>query len=113
MPSFQTTAAVLAFASMVVAAPTQILGRSQFKVSQVASNRTVFKSGPLQMMKTYNKFASKGAVAPPHVAAAAAAAAQTGSVTATPEQYDSAYLIPVQAGDSTLNLDLDTGSSDL
>lgn len=113
MPSFQTMAATLALGSMVAAAPTQIKGRSQFKVSQVASNQTVLKNGPIQMMKTYNKYASKGAVAPAHVSAAAANAEQSGSVTASPEQYDSAYLIPVTCGSSTLNLDLDTGSSDL
>nr|POE56700.1 penicillopepsin-3 [Quercus suber] len=113
MSSIQTMAAVLALSSMVTAAPTQIFGRSQFKVSQVASNQTVFKSGPLHMMKTYNKYASVGAVAPARVVAAAADAEQSGTATASPEQYDSAYLIPVQVGSNTLNLDLDTGSSDL
>lgn len=113
MSSLQAMAAVLALSGVVAAAPTQIVGRSQFKVSQVASNSTVYKNGALQMMKTYNKYASKGAVAPAHVVAAAADAEQSGTVTATPEQYDSAYLIPVQVGSNTLNLDLDTGSSDL
>ncbi|KAI1849885.1 hypothetical protein JX265_013532 [Neoarthrinium moseri] len=50
------------------------------------------------------------------VAAAAnntAAAAGTGLVTATPETNDVEYLSPVKIGGQTLNLDFDSGSSDL
>lgn len=63
------------------------------------------------MMKAYNKYAKVGAVAPDHVQAAAAAV-QSGSVTAAPEQYDQAYLSPVSVGGKTLQLDFDTGSAD-
>ena len=65
-------------------------------------------SGPASMSKTYGKF---GKQAPADVQAAAAS--QTGVVTASPEQYDSEYLCPVSVGGQTLNLDFDTGSSDL
>ena len=41
------------------------------------------------------------------------AAAVQGQVTTTPEQFDSEYLTPVTVGGVTLNLDIDTGSSDL
>jgi len=71
-----------------------------------------YKSGPLAMMKTYEKYAVVGAQAPTEVVDAAAAA-QSGEVTATPEQYDQSYLCPVTVGASTLNLDFDTGSADL
>ena len=43
----------------------------------------------------------------------AAASSDDGTGTATPTQYDSSYLVPVNVGGSTLNLDFDTGSSDL
>ena len=39
--------------------------------------------------------------------------AGTGTVAANPEQSDRAYLCPVEIGGQTLNLDFDTGSSDL
>lgn len=66
------------------------------------------------MMKTYQKYAAAGAVAPEDVkTAAATAASQQGSVAANPQAYDEAYLCPVSVGGQTLNLDFDTGSSDL
>jgi len=65
-------------------------------------------SGPSAMLYTYNKFK---AAAPADVVSAAAN--NDGTVTATPEEYDSEYLCPVTIGGQTLNLDFDTGSSDL
>jgi len=111
MHSFITAAALVASASVCLAAPTRLVGRSTFKIEQVAVGK-VFKSGPVAMMKTYNKYAKVGAVAPSAVVAAAAAA-QSGEVSATPEQYDESYLCPVTVGSQTLNLDFDTGSADL
>jgi hypothetical protein len=46
-------------------------------------------------------------------AAAAAAKNQTGTVMATPEQNAALFLSPVEIGGQTLNLDFDSGSSDL
>lgn len=40
-------------------------------------------------------------------------AEDTGSVVATPATNDREYLAPVQIGGQTVNLDFDTGSSDL
>lgn len=109
MYSLMTGAALVAFA---VAAPTEIMGRATIQIDQVATGQTLL-SGPIAMMKAYNKYAATGASAPADVVNAAAAAVQSGSVTATPEQYDSSYLCPVTVGGKTLNLDFDTGSADL
>ena len=60
------------------------------------------------MMHTYMKYGK----APP-ADVARAAAVSPGTVPANPEQFDSSYLCPVSIGGQTLNLDFDTGSSDL
>ena len=78
-----------------------------FTVHQTVA-KTHILSGPAQNAKVYGKF---GKEAPADVKAAAAN--NDGTVTATPEQYDSEYLCPVSIGGQTLNLDFDTGSSDL
>lgn len=65
-------------------------------------------SGPASLAKAYGKF---NKAAPKDVKVAAAAS--DGTVTATPEQYDVEYLSPVSIGGQVLNLDFDTGSSDL
>ena len=65
-----------------------------------------YQAGPVALAKTYLKFNLE---VPTNVLAAAA----DGSVGATPEQYDAEYLCPVTIGGQTLNLDFDTGSSDL
>jgi len=101
-----TSAALLGFATLSLAAPHELVGRSTFQVKQVATGK-IFKSGPLAMMRTYNKYAKVGAVAPSQVVHAAAAAS-SGSVSANPEQYDQSYLCPVTVGGQTLNLDFDS-----
>lgn len=83
MPSF-TKAALVASAGLAMAAPAEnIMGRSTFQLNQVSAGK-ILKSGPIDMMKTYNKYAKHGAVAPSDVQAAAAAA-QSGSAPANPE----------------------------
>lgn len=105
--------ALLATATLSLAAPAaEVVGRKTFQVAQVAHG-TVRKNGPIQMMKAYEKYARVGAQAPASVVQAAAAASQSGSVAANPEQQDQAYLCPVNVGGTTLNLDFDTGSADL
>ena len=111
MPSFATSAALVATASLAYAVPHELVGRSTFSVQQVAVGK-VLKSGPLAMMKTYEKYAVIGAVAPANVVSAAAAV-QSGEVVATPSSYDESYICPVTVGSQTLHLDFDTGSSDL
>lgn len=107
------SAALLACATLSLAAPADVLKRSTFTVEQVAAPNKVVKNGALSMMKTYNKYAKIGAVAPESVKTAAMAAVQSGAVTANPEAQDESYLCPVNVGGTTLNLDFDTGSADL
>lgn len=81
--------------------------KEAFSVHQTIP-KPFIKSGPAAVAAVYKKY---GATAPADVLAAAAA--NDGTVTTTPEQYDSEYLTPVSVGGQTLNLDFDTGSSDL
>jgi hypothetical protein len=105
MPSFSTLLAATALASVGAAVPT----KQGFSIPLVPKNSTTIPYGQHLTAKVYKKF---GKDAPSHVVAAAAAV--TGSVTATPEDaYDSEYLAPVTVGSTTLNLDFDTGSADL
>jgi aspergillopepsin I len=95
----------LAAASLVTAKPIPQAGaKVGFTVNQ--SIPKPFQAGPVVLKNALVKY---GAAVPEDVAAAAA----QGSVTATPEQYDSEYLCPVDIGGETLNLDFDTGSADL
>jgi len=95
-------AALLASASAV---PT----KSGFSIQQVHQKLGYMHSGTSLTAKTYRKF---GKEMPAEVAAAAAT--QTGTVVATPDDsYDDSYLCPVTIGGQTLNLDFDTGSADL
>ena len=104
MPSLVQCLAAAALAAVSFAAPT----KQGFTVEQVPSNVGKLTHGQHLTAKVYRKFGGKMPTVVEH-----AAAAQTGSVTASPEQYDSEYLCPVTAGGSVVNLDFDTGSADL
>ncbi|KAI0401678.1 aspartic peptidase domain-containing protein [Xylaria palmicola] len=120
----QPTAIALTAALAGLAAATPIKGKvgttktGSFTVNQVA-NAAFKPHGPLQLAKAYNKY---GAAMPEGLAktvakyrAAKKAKRDSGSAEATPEEYDIQYLTPVQIGTpaQTLNLDFDSGSSDL
>jgi len=81
--------------------------KTSFTVHQTVP-KPFIKSGPAAVAAVYAKY---GATPPKDVIDAAAS--NDGTVTTTPEQYDSEYLTPVNVGGQTLNLDFDTGSSDL
>lgn len=97
---------------LVAAFPTAPSG----KFSVTASHNSNFRPhGPLALAKAYQKFNKP---LPEDLASAIQGLgkrAGTGSVTNVPQQYDSEYLAAVQIGTppQTLNLDFDTGSSDL
>lgn len=106
---YQTLAAALAIAApMVAGAPTNKPRAAGFTVEQVSTGKTVSKNGPAAYQKALQKYRMN---VPSSVAAAAAT--QSGSVTNNPAANDEEYTCPVQIGGQTLNLDFDTGSSDL
>ncbi|KAL1623170.1 hypothetical protein SLS54_004657 [Diplodia seriata] len=114
---FPALFAVVAFAAPQVVGPLN----QTFTIPQVP-HAQVLKNGPLAVQRTYLKY---GVPVPDFVseavansAAAAAAADAAGlserSVAATPaDGFDTLYLSPVTLGSDTLNLYLDSGSSDL
>ena len=105
MKIFSAASALVFFVSAV---PVELEKRgAAFRLDQTVQKPFIL-SGPSAMAKTYAKFGK----AVPEVIAAAAAS-NDGTVTANPEAYDSEYLCPVTVGSNTLNLDFDTGSSDL
>lgn len=107
MHLFPHLAIALAFSLLTTASPLEKRGKSTFTIHQgiVKPNKL---SGPAAVAAVYGKY---NRTPPPDVKAAAAN--NDGTVTATPEQYDSEYLCPVNIGGQVLNLDFDTGSADL
>lgn len=95
--------ALVAFGS---AAPTpEKRGVAPFTINMVAKANTSVKNGPSAYLKALKKFnASSEKIA---------VVADSSSVTATPDQYDSEYTCPVTIGDQQFTMDFDTGSSDL
>ena len=103
-------AALAAVAPLVAASPIEPrAGSVKFTVNQVPSQK-VYKSGAQSYQQSLGKYKAN---IPSYVSNAAAA--QSGSAVTTPEANDQEYLTPVMIGTpaQTLNLDFDTGSSDL
>ena len=82
--------------------------KAAFTITQ-SLQKPVVKSGPVALAALYSKYNKEA----PNEVRVAAANDDSASVGAAPEQYDSEYLSSVVIGGQTLNLDLDTGSSDL
>lgn len=105
----------LALAASTSALPSTTPVDKHYTIEQVKNDKFV-RNGPLALARAYIKY---GAPLPPNLANAVDKIKNqrrsTGSAATTPEQYDSEYLTPVQIGTpaQTLNLDFDTGSSDL
>ncbi|KAI9660618.1 MAG: Type I transmembrane sorting receptor [Bathelium mastoideum] len=105
-----SVAAAAALVNVAAAVPHyhNIAPRSQFRVEQVSTGRTVARNGAGALKKAYLKY-SKTIPSPVEKAAAA----QSGTVTTTPTADDEEYITPVTVGNESLNLDFDTGSADL
>ncbi|KAI0453899.1 secreted aspartic proteinase precursor [Xylaria acuta] len=105
-----TLALFSALLGAVSAVPAPQPGR--FTVNQTR-NANFRRHGPAQVAKTYLKY---GRPVPAELAATLGLTKRSqGSVATNPEEYDSEWLTPVQIGTpaQTLNLDFDSGSSDL
>ncbi|KAL8692139.1 MAG: hypothetical protein Q9218_002781 [Villophora microphyllina] len=101
-------AAASALYSFATATPIDLQPRTKDFIIHQTVPKPFKKSGPAAVLATYGKY---NATPPPDVVKAALV--NDGTVATTPEQYDSEYLTPVTIGGQTLNLDFDTGSSDL
>ena len=110
----------VAFATGVLAGvlpPSSIHSAGTASLKQVRNTNFV-RSGPIQLAKIYNKYGAplpvdlKGAV---ERIRSGTTKRSTGSAETDPEQNDVEYLTPVSIGTpaQVLNLDIDTGSSDL
>lgn len=107
MPSITSILTAGTLAGLTLAKPiTRAAPVKGFSIAQ--SVPIAPKTGPGYLRDAYRKY---GKPVPSNVDAAAASG--QGSVSATPEQYDTEYLCPVSIGGQTLNLDFDTGSADL
>lgn len=100
--------AASAFFACAATTPIELQPRAKDFIVNQSVRKPFKKSGPAAVLSTYGKY---NATAPEDVVKAAAA--NDGTVTTNPTQYDSEYLTPVSIGGQTLNLDFDTGSSDL
>lgn len=94
--------------TVAAATPIELQPRSKDFIIHQSIPKPFKKSGPAAVLSTYGKY---NGTAPEDVVKAAAA--NDGVVTTTPQQYDIEYLTPVTVGGQVLNLDFDTGSSDL
>ncbi|KAF7717772.1 Penicillopepsin [Penicillium ucsense] len=101
------TISLAGLASIASAAPAPGAVNGKFSVNQVPRPATKASNFAASYGRALSKF---GAIVPSHIAAAAV---QSGAAVTTPTQYDEEYLTPVTIGQSTLNLDFDTGSADL
>ncbi|KAI1653755.1 acid protease [Daldinia decipiens] len=138
MQSFAKLLLLFGLLALASASPVRVQKRGVYKVERVANPNYTGRNGPRALLKTLRKYRMP---IPASVAGAAqqqtemiskrepkrgkgkahgqkgqnggAAANGTGLVTATPEANDVEYLAPVTIGGQTLNLDFDSGSSDL
>ncbi|KAI1822057.1 aspartic peptidase domain-containing protein [Xylaria intraflava] len=119
----QSTTVALTAALAGVAAANPIKSKvgtttGSFSVRQVV-NPSFKPFGPLQLAKAYTKYGAKVPEGLAQTVAQYKASRKekrdSGSAKTTPEQYDIEYLTPVDIGTpaQTLNLDFDSGSSDL
>ena len=109
--------AALAMAGPALAAPVSddvslvqnLPPTKQFSIQQEPSDKKVLRNGQAAYAKALTKYGKT----PSASLTQAAASRQSGEVEADPQQYDQAYLCPVNIGGKTVNLDFDTGSADL
>ncbi|KAF2459071.1 aspergillopepsin A precursor [Lineolata rhizophorae] len=100
------------FAAAAPAPGRTVIKPRSFKVPRTP-NPQARRNGAAAIAKAYRKF-GWGFIGPPHTAASSTNATdENGEVAAIPEDNEALFLSPVTIGGQTLNLDFDTGSSDL
>ncbi|KAK5010546.1 hypothetical protein LTR28_009221 [Elasticomyces elasticus] len=113
----------MTIAALAAPTPTRTVNKRSFKVPQRRSLGHP-RDPSAAMAKAYSKFGwnmtsidyNQNSAANPSATSkptTTTQAAEHGEVTATPDDHDSQFLSPVTIGGQTLNLDFDTGSSDL
>ena len=111
----------------VVASPLNRRDGDYSKIHRQANPGASPRNGTQAMLRAYQKYQwgapittnehiSTNAASDPvneKLATGGVSGSGSGLVAATPEQHNSEYLCPVTIGGQSLNLDIDTGSSDL
>ena len=105
---FRSSVLLFACAAVSFGAP-QFSQRSKkaFTIPQ-SDPKPFIIAGPSALDGIYRKY---NKIAPPEVKAAAQN--NDGTIEASPQDFDSQYLCPVEIGGQTFDLGFDTGSSDL
>lgn len=127
MPSSRLFFVFALLAALALAAPSQVrrrgLAKRSFKVPrQLNKAHPTGPNGPAAMRKVFRKYnfvikddfaVYNRQAARMNATTAAAGGNKTGTVAANPEQNAALFLSPVDVGGQMLNLDFDSGSSDL
>ena len=125
MPSARLFFVFALLAALALAAPTQVrrqgLAKRSFKIPrQLNKAHPTGPNGAAAMRKIFRKYNFKvegdfvGYTRAANTSASTAAGGNnTGSVAANPEQNAALFLSPVDVGGQMMNLDFDSGSSDL
>jgi hypothetical protein len=101
----------VAHAAPVAVTGAGLVGNSRFTVPAI-HNANYVRNGTAAMLKAYAKYKLKPTMEMPKAFTESLSRRQDGSVPAVPND-GSEYLVPVTIGGEPLNLDFDTGSSDL
>ncbi|MCJ1416679.1 Type I transmembrane sorting receptor [Xylographa parallela] len=110
MPSITSLVAIATFCYLTSAAPF----KTGFAIKQIPHDTSLLHNGPMSLLKAYEKYGAQ-----PPLLVKRAALTSTGTVTATPTEYDSEYLInveisspsPIGSASNTFTMDVDTSSS--
>lgn len=113
MLSLRAIAIILSFSAWIaVVNASPIEKRSTFKY-RAKSRATHHRTGTHAMLRTFRKYGFSTTGMKTNTTTYSKPAQQTGEVQANPEPNESEFLEKVTVGGQDLNLDFDTGSSDL